>query len=346
MKVGHTKRNSLENDNYRPLKSDRPSTRPFLVTTEGTEINPVFEHNSTYVCQALINQFPNRQKQKNRSSHGKSHSQNRSTGKVSVYIRTDDSGPNDASDDLILKISRLKIELKNHKEKEKVYIAKINDLEKDKDILLHTLDKFKKKFSETAKENKEDKRRLNNIMESIKATFTDFNRPKTDRDTLSGYSGSLSSRVTAESNSGYNGLMYKVDLAETVNNLALKLQEVEAYANLLLEENNQMRKDSENFKKRSENLKTSTENNKAQLKHQEDTINELVTQIRLNSVDCEYLKDYVKHLIEFTNSKDKGESIVIKKSMKPVMSTYQKISLNPIPSYVKALSMTMAGEDV
>lgn len=343
MRVSHSKKSSLDYEGiHKIMKTDRPSTKAFTITTEGNEGATSFEPNSTYTCYTLANQHPLRQRPKSRSPYLKSTNTPNKTnmsGKASVaYIKTEESGPNDPNDGLILKINQLKIELKNCKEKEKKYLSRINELENDKGVLMNSLEKFKRKMNDAVKENKEDKKRMSSIMESFKVTVGDFRRVKTDKDTQTNVGQNLQDKFLKEIGE-MNGSLYKTGFSDFLNNLQSKVQEMESYANSAIEENERIRSEIEGYKRIIENLKSSSEHNKIQLKHKEMTQNELVHQNRLLSIDFEYLRQYIKKT-ENLNRRDHGSSTVIGK---PPQSEDQldRKRMQPIPSYVKALTLTL-----
>ena len=343
MRVSHSKKSSLDYENiHKVMKTDRPSTKAFTIATETNEGPAGFEPNSTYTCYTLANQHPLRQRPKSRSPYLKSTNTPNKTnisGKASVaYIKTEESGPSDPNDGLILKINQLKIELKNCKEKEKKYLSRINELENDKGILVNSLEKFKRKMNDAVKENKEDKKRMSSIMESFKVTVGDLRRIKTDKDTQTNVGLSIQDRFLKEIGE-MNGSIYKTGFSEFLNNLQTKVQEMESYANSAIEENERIRTEIEGYKRMVENLKTSSEHNKIQLKHKEMTQNELVHQNKLLSIDFEYLRQYIKHTENF-NRRESGNTTVIGKPSQSDEQVGRKRT-QPIPSYVKALSLTL-----
>jgi len=238
---------------------------------------------------------------------------------------------------IVLKINQLKIELKNCREKEKRYLSRINELENDKGMLMSSLEKFKKKMSEAVKENKEDKKRMSSIMETFKVTG-DLRRIKTDKDTQTNSGTALQERLLKEIGD-MNGNLYKTGFSDFLNGLHSKVQEMESYAQSAIEENEKIRSEIDGYKRIIENLKNSSEHNKIQLKHKELTQNELALQNKLLSIDCEYLRQYIKQLGNYC--RQDTDSITVTGKPTLIQDQLSQNRIQPIPSYVKAVSLTL-----
>lgn len=336
MRLGHSKKSSFDYDNFhKAIKTDRSSIRPFVMTTEGNEANPSLEPGSAFARYTLASHFPIRQKPKSRSPYLKTDEQRKSmssTRKTPFYLKTEESGLNNTSDGLISKISQLKIEVKNYKEKEKRYQTKINELETDKEMLMSALEKLKKKFNDTAKENKEDKRKLNYLMESYKINDVDLSYGKVDQETQTVMTDNFFKELGNMKD--MNSVVYKTKFSELLNFLYSKTQEIESHTNSMVVDNLKFRKEIKEYKKRNENLKTSSEYNKVQLKYTETVQNEIALQNKSLQAEAECFREYIKKLPNFGKSLNKG-------AKPPKVSQFCDKCNHPVPSYIKALSLTL-----
>jgi len=341
MKLCLNKKNSIDYGHpAKPPKSDRPSTRPYFVSTEINEATYYLDPNTSFTRKPLHNNLVNKQRPKSRPSVPQNYTHHKGVGKVAMYIKTEESGMNDVSDDLILKISRLKIELRNFKEKEKSYVNKINELEKDKEVLITTLDQIKQKHNETFQENKAEKRRLSFPIESLKLIAVDQNRSKVSKDTQSTSSTFKENNRESKDLIDVSEILYKTKFSEMLNTLHLKVQGIEAYANSLAEENAKMRKELEGSKKLNERLKTSSERDKIHLKNQQGVQNELAVEYKLLMSECYHLKSYLKQMISPDKS-ERNDFSLAKKTRQTPVSSCKKACLQPIPSYIKAMSLAL-----
>jgi len=346
MKLYLNKKGSLDYTNpIKPPKTDRPATRPYFVATEANEASYYLDPNSIFPGKALPGHLAPKKRTKSRPSVVLNQSQSKSLAKISYYIKTEDSVVNQdvsTTDDIMAKFGKLKIELKQCKEKEKLYLTKINNLEKEKEILISRLGKYKQKYIQISQENSIDKRRLSYPIESLKGSGDDLNKTKEIRE--------IKNILVLDKSFNGKGLKDSVNLSDvfqktkfsdmltTLNN---RVQEIEAYANTLSDENTKVKRELDQYKRINEELKSSLEQSKLQTRNQEDIQDELIDQFRQANMDCQHMRSYLKEFVSFRTNELHPTG---KKAKQPSTNSYKKPYLQPVPSYIKALSLSLCTE--
>jgi len=345
MKLYLNKKKSVDYSNpIKPPKTDRPASRPYFVATEANEASYYLDPNSIFPGKALPGHLAPKKRTKSRPSVILNQSQNKSLAKISYYIKTENSVVNhqDVScDDIMMKFGKMKIELKQSKEKEKLYLTKINNLEKEKEILISRLGKYKQKYVQISQENSIDKRRLSFPIESLKvAGGEELNKSKEIREIKNVLI--LDKSINAVHP---NEVVPKAKFSEMLNTLNNRVLEIESYANSLYEENTKVKKEMEHYKRINEELKSSLEQSKLQTRDHEDFQVELIDQYKQANADCQHLRSYLKEFVSFRTNKT-NEHITGRKlkQQQSILTSCKKSLPQPIPSYIKALSLSLCTE--
>jgi hypothetical protein len=337
MKSGHTKTHTVDSASLQKiLKSQR----------NNTDENTIFQNNRSPIFSTSTNPFANRVLTSCNFENGrtltvdygdKGRKSPNMLETTSSHLKTEDSVGNDIYADMVGKINSLNAEVSNYKNREKKFLAKISSLENEKGLLIQALEQTQKKLQDTAQKSKEDKKRMNIIIESFKQSIQSMEKPKSTKETQT---SDQTLQTSFMDRSSSKGNIYNAEYAKNFEILIEKLEELTTHSNSLVEENCKLRTEVDSYKKYSDTLKSYIEHHKSQIAKQENAQSSLLE--RSNAVVNEnvHYKDFVKTLLH-TRKHDGGLGHDPRSDpSRDSNGKYGKI-VKAMPSYLKAMSMTL-----
>jgi len=337
MKSGHTKTHTVDSASLQKiLKSQRTHT----------DENSIFQNSRNPIFSSSTNPFANRVLTSCNFENGRTLTVDYSDKSrkspipletTSSHLRTDDSVSNDIYADMVAKINNLNADVSNYKNKEKKYLAKISSLENEKGLLIQALEQTQKKLQDTAHKSKEDKKRMNIIIESFKQSLQSMEKPKSTKETQT---SDHTLQTSYTDRSSFRANIYNAEFTRNFELLIEKLEEMTIHSNSLIEENNKLRAEVESYKKYSESLKSYIEHNKNQMIKQENVQSSLIEKSNNLVHENALFKDFMRGLLD-TRRQDQGVSNNQQRCNPNNSNGKYSNIIKTMPSYLKAMSMTL-----
>ena len=209
----------------------------------------------------------------------------------------------------------------------------------EKNLLIQALEQSQKKFQDSVTKAKDEKKKMNTIIDSFKTTIQGMDKPRSTKETQT-QADSSQQTINSNKNSGKSS-PYNSEFINNFETLLQKLEEITVYSNSLLEENNQMRSEIENYKKYSDSLKNYVEHHKTQIKKQENMQSSMIEKSKSLVTENHCFKEYLKELsMNKPINDNRGDAKKTYKSIAKVCG-----SNAPVPSYLKALSLAIKDND-
>jgi len=241
--------------------------------------------------------------------------------------------------ELLTENRKLAAELGCFKEREAAYKAKIATLENEKGLLIQALEKAQLKLNEMATKAKEDKKRMNIIIDSFKQSIQHLSKStcnqetQTSEDTLS----LASTRVHSNSTS-----------IEAKDEFPLSKRSLHFQGSLtqeLIDENIKVKNELLELKMYSETLQNYIEHMKTQIKKQESVQYDLIEKGKLLYRENRYFKNFIQSLIQNPVYDEAPENVKDYPNGEKGSTTSKRVTNRMIPSYIKALGLSMTERD-